>query len=79
MSEWISVKDQPPPKDGTPFLCYDPKQVDNFKDACIYVVRYKKETDYSDAGYIEAGGEGYFAWEPTHWMPRPKPPMEEKL
>lgn len=76
MSEWINIKDEFPPNDGTPFLCYDPKQVNNFDKACIYVVCFKKETVFYKAGFIEAGGECYFEWEPTHWMPLPSPPKE---
>ena len=74
--KWISVKERVPPKDGTPFLCYDPKQIDNFQNAVIYVVRFEHETYFSRGGYIEAGGECYFIWEPTHWMPLPEPPIE---
>jgi hypothetical protein len=74
--EWISVKDKIAPKDGRPFFCYDPNQIDNFPHACIYVVRWVEETSYSHSGYIEAGGECYFEWEPTHWMPLPLPPED---
>jgi Protein of unknown function (DUF551) len=74
--KWVSVKDKEPPKDGTPFLCYDPKQPDVYSDASIYVVRFQNETYYQRGGYIETGGECYFSWEPTHWMPLPKPPEE---
>lgn len=72
--QWISCKDRLPPQDGTPFLCYDPEQIKNFQNACVYVVRFEKETDYNDNRYIEAGGECYFEWEPTHWMELPQPP-----
>jgi hypothetical protein len=74
--EWISIKEKEPPKDGTPFLCYDPNQENNFPKASIYVVCFEEETTYSKAGYIEAGGECYFFWDPTHWMPLPEPPGE---
>lgn len=74
--EWISVKDKLPPKDGTPFLCFDPEQKNNFPKAQIYVVIWEKETNYCYSGFIEAGGECFFVWEPTHWMPLPKPPEE---
>lgn len=75
--EWISVEKKEPPKDGTPFLCYDPDQIDNFPNALIYVVHFEKETHFSRAGYIETGGECYFKWTPTHWMPLPKPPKDQ--
>ena len=26
--------------------------------------------------YLEASGEGYFRWNPTHWMPLPTKPKE---
>lgn len=72
--EWISIKNRLPPQDGTPFLCYDPKQKTNFEDGCIYVVRYRCASKYLEERYIEAGGEGYHEWEPTYWMPLPKVP-----
>ena len=73
--EWISIKDKEPPKDGTPFLCYDPNSDEN---STIYVVVWKKSRwiDEPDA-YIESGGECYFRWNPTHWMPLPLPPKKE--
>lgn len=77
MNKWISVKDKEPPKDGTPFLCYDPNQIDNFPLATIYVVHFEKETTYSNEGYIEVGGECYFRWNPTHWMPLPESPKDK--
>ncbi len=72
--KWISVEEKEPPKDGTPFLCFDPQQAKNFVHGCIYVVRFEEETNHSKAGYVECGGECYFKWTPTHWMPLPKPP-----
>jgi uncharacterized protein DUF551 len=75
--EWINVKDQEAPKDGRPFLCYDPNQGDNFPDAGVYVVQWEPKRYLQEEGYVEAGGEGYFLWEPTHWMPLPKPPKDE--
>lgn len=76
--EWISFKDQEPPKDGTHILCYDPTH----DEAKIYVVKYvAPHTLFYNQQTItekweEASGEGYFAWEPTHWMPLPEEPKE---
>ena len=70
--DWISVKDQPAPKDK-PFICYDPTQPECSR---IYVVQYEPETEFTNEGYIETGGECYFTWQPTHWMPRPQPPKD---
>lgn len=77
MTEWIKRSDRECPLDGTPFLCYDPKQIDNFPEAIIYVVKWVKESLYSKVGFIETGGECYFMWEPTHWMPLPKEPSND--
>jgi hypothetical protein len=75
--EWINVTEKKPPMDGTPFICFDPEICDNFEHAKIYVVRYEPETIYSKSGFIEAGGECYFMWEPKYWMPLPEDPKEE--
>ena len=81
--EWISVRDKEPPKDGSPFLGYDPDAEDLGK---TYVLIYIPEKKYPpgeffklshDAYYREASGEEYFEWKPTHWMPLPEPPKGE--
>lgn len=80
--DWISVKDKEPPKDGTPFLGYDHDAEDYGK---IYVLIYVPALEFSGefSGlnrkecYQEASGEGYFTWNPTHWMPLPEPPKDE--
>jgi hypothetical protein len=74
---WISVKDRLPPTDGTPFLGYDPTANYNAK---IYVLIFDEghkngNFEYKDR-YLESAGEGYYIWEPTHWMPLPTPPEE---
>lgn len=79
--KWISFKDRLPPQDGTAFLCYDPFSTDTSK---IYVIVYDKGVVYTgdlarcsrDACYREACGEGWFTWNPSHWMPLPEPPKE---
>jgi hypothetical protein len=78
--EWISVKERVPPLDE-PFLGYDPKKE---KMERIYVLIYKPKVEYigefkylsRDECYLEASGEGYFNWEPTHWMPLPLFPKD---
>ncbi len=80
--EWIKCSEQLPPQDGSPFLGYDP-DVENIGK--IYVLIYVPEKKYPpgeffklsyDAHYLEASGEGYFQWKPTHWMELPKAPKE---
>lgn len=80
--EWISVKDRLPPQDGSPFLGYDAEKEDTGK---IYVLIYVPAKKYPpgefeklsyEEHYLEASGEGYFTWNPTHWMPLPQPPKE---
>lgn len=72
--EWVCVKDKLPPRDGTPFLCFDPWQAPLAK---IYVVRFEENYAQSAEHYKEAGGEEYFQWKPTHWMPLPSLPKTE--
>jgi hypothetical protein len=64
------------PKNGTSFIGYDPTH----EEAQIYILKYLPECksfyfscSYPE-GYIEASGEGYFRWNPTHWMPLPSAP-----
>ncbi len=78
--EWISVEDRLPPHDGTHFLGYSEKS----EDAVIYVLIYDPGTQYEgefsrcsrSSSYREAGGECYFTWEISHWMPLPLPPKQ---
>ena len=75
--EWISVKDKLPDF-GIHVLCFDPYHTEEN----IYVVKLEKENFYEidkcklghPQHWIEAAGETYFTWNPTHWMPLPKPP-----
>ena len=59
--------------------------VDASKDDAgkIYVLIFVKAKKYPpgefeklsyEDHYLEASGEGYFKWEPTHWMPLPEKP-----
>lgn len=79
---WIKCSDIKPPKDGSAFLGYDDSKEELGK---IYVLVYIPEKKYPageffklsrDACYQEASGEGYFTWNPSHWMPAPKPPKD---
>lgn len=79
---WIKVEDHLPPQDGTAFLGYDPNMDQLSK---IYVLIYVPEIKYPPGEfeklsrkecYLEAGGEGYFTWNPTYWMPLPNLPED---
>jgi hypothetical protein len=55
-------------------LVYAPKEMPS-----IYVCKYAGPTfspwtNDPDGEWIEAGGEGYSRFAPTHWMPLPQPP-----
>lgn len=74
--EWKPIETAP--KDGTHVLCYDPSH----DEAKVYVVKYEPalKSFYNSCNrperWIEASGEGYFLWEPTHWMELPSEPKE---
>ncbi len=76
MSEWISVKDTEPPKDGVYFLCYKPSDPSGFFDSGVYVINWRDGTKYWDERYCDMSGAG-FVENFTHWMPLPKPPKEK--
>ena len=75
--KWIKVEDRLPEFDQQ-VLCFDP----NHSEAKIYVVKLEKENFYKldncelghPTQFIEASGESYFKWKPTHWMPLPEKP-----
>lgn len=62
------------PRDGTAILVYEPDQ--ELADETVYVCRWapRKGTKDQTPAWVEASGEGYFVWQPTHWMPLPEPP-----
>lgn len=68
MTEWISIQEKLPPQDGTTFLGFDPNAEDLGR---IYVLIYD-----IPGVYLEASGERYSTWKPTHWMPLPEAPNE---
>jgi hypothetical protein len=61
--EWISVKDNPPVKDGTEFVGYE--------NGRIFIFNFR----FGDWHECAQGEIGYEV-EPTHWMPLPPPPKE---
>lgn len=78
MTEWKPIDTAP--KDGTAILIYpaysmwlDHKKLPNY---IPYVCRWKD--DAFGAGWIEASGEEYHLFEPTHWMPLPAAPEPPK-
>jgi hypothetical protein len=64
------------PRDGTSILVYEPN--DELGDESIYVCRWgpRMLTRDEAPAWVEASGEGYHVWEPTHWQPLPKPPQQ---
>lgn len=59
------------PKDGTCIMVYVPGDYAN-----AYVVVQWDMNEYSGEcrGWLEAEGERWSAYEPSHWMPLPPPP-----
>lgn len=78
--EWINLKETLPPQDGTPFLGFD-NNVEN--EEKIYVLVFEparrnsriSKDSITEEFYREAGGDRYFIYQPTHWMPLPAPPI----
>jgi hypothetical protein len=62
------------PKDETPILAYCPNDLPT-----VYVIMWNSYMDtYRKKLYenwVEAGGEQYEVFYPTHWMPLPEPPV----
>ncbi len=60
------------PRDGTPVIVFDPSVASG--DGCdVYVCRWAPRRATSDKTpyWVEADGEGYHTWNPTHWMSLP--------
>lgn len=66
MSEWISVKDRLPNKEGIYICVLDLTPMVGFKYRTIETVRYSGRWlyDSKEINYV------------THWMPLPEPPKE---
>ncbi len=63
------------PKDGTKILAYCPKHPDGYR--VIRVTWWRRPED--GHGFIGWGEFNMQYWPPTHWMPLPKPPGEERV
>jgi hypothetical protein len=74
MTEWRPIETAP--KDGTAILIWPTKREFNQRNDNLisYVVRWNDR----EQGWIEAEGEEYDSFSPTHWMPLPEPPTEDK-
>lgn len=70
-SKWQTIETAP--KDGRKILCYmaDEWELDGL---LIESVVYCPES----GRWLEAHGERYSSYLPTHWMPLPKAPKDEK-
>ncbi len=66
MSEWISVKDRLPERDGRYIVFTDRN--------CVTTARFYVPMTFHD-GYCRKGGWQYNR-KVTHWMPLPEPPEE---
>lgn len=69
--EWQPIETAP--MDGTYILIYQHNKMYADYEHTIYVAKYR--TDYlNNPEWVEAMGEEYICFDPTHWMPLPKPP-----
>jgi len=71
MTEWQPIDTAP--KDGTAILIWPAKSSFYGDDTISYIVRWQ---DWKGC-WIEASGEEYDTFYPTHWMPLPAPPKME--
>jgi hypothetical protein len=72
MSKWQPIETAP--KDGTRILAFFPQEIDSYK---ILTVLFTWRQWYlcPDGAY---DFEFEIAGDPTHWMPLPNPPKQEK-
>jgi len=65
MDKWHPMETAP--KDGTNILAFDPADTDEVCQGYV-VVRWHRDE------WVEASGEQYQTYKPTHWMPLPGKP-----
>ena len=65
MSDWQPIETAP--KDGTKIIAFD-------HHAGVVIVRWRMRWPETGCEWIEATGEEYENYRPTHWMPLPEPP-----
>ena len=78
-NDWQPIKTAP--KDGKPVLIYQPEEaIRNYNTGfsvnlppVVYVCMWESGI----SSWVEAEGEQYSSFDPTHWMPLPKPPTNE--
>jgi hypothetical protein len=73
MTDWQPIETAP--KDGTAILIWPAQSALTGSTECMiisYVVRWH---DWKES-WIEASGEEYDTFYPTHWMPLPPPPKK---
>jgi len=65
---WRSIKDDPPPKDGTSVLSYPHYRI----------IHWQTDYCYPEPGWAFDWDESIECWmttkKQTHWMPLPEPP-----
>lgn len=71
LREWQPIETAP--RDGTAILIFEPprQSVQYEVHAVIQVAKWNVRGSW----WVEAHGEGYETYEPTHWMPLPLPPL----
>ena len=72
MTEWQPIDTAP--KDGTVILIWPAKSA--FASSDDELISYVVRWSYLEQGWIEASGEEYAAFYPSHWCPLPAPPKK---